>query len=298
MVKKSHQQWARRFLRFVLSAAILFLPALCAAQEEPENPAPESNEVKVDAEGCEDLTAISKLPGSVIESCQGGDSYEISVPLPPDAQGYAREKTIRGSYEFRSYEIWQNDQQDQAFSNLTQLLAIAGFRIKYSAQADTITARKEDTWILVHFSGGTYNVTVVNTKEEPWTPSADTEAITREMQTYDRAAIYGIQFSDDNQRVIEESSKILFEVLSYLKANSEVRVVVESHKYSDEGSAQEDLQITEKRAGAVVEWLEAHGVSGKRLQPKGMGRAKPISENDTSLEIRRNERIELIRAKA
>ena len=298
MFKKSHQQWIRRFLRVSLSATILFLPALCAAQEEPENPTPETNEVKVDAEGCEDLTAISKLPGSVIESCQGGDSYEISVPLPPDAQGYAREKTISGSYEFRSYQIWQSDQQDQAFSNLTQLLAIAGFRIKYSAQADTITARKEDTWILVHVSGGTYNVTVVNTKEEPWTPSGDAEAISREMQTHDRAAIYGIQFSDDNQRVLEESSKILFEVLSYFKANPEVPVIIESHKYSEEGSAQEDLQITQKRARAVVEWLEAHGVSGKRLQPKGMGRTKPVSENDTSLEIRRNERIELVMAKA
>src|SRR5258708_32906552 len=81
-------------------------------------------------------------------------------------------------------------------TNLMELLPIAGFTVKYSVKPTTITARKEDTWILIQVSGRSYTATVVHAKEEPWTPLSDAEAIAREMQVHGRAAIYGIQFSE------------------------------------------------------------------------------------------------------
>jgi outer membrane protein OmpA-like peptidoglycan-associated protein len=69
--------------------------------------------------------------------------------------------------------------------------------------------------------------------------------------------------------------------------------VVESHKMSEDGNPEDDQEITQKRATAIVAWLEAHGIATGRLQPKGLGRSKPVTENDTPLEIQRNERIEL-----
>lgn len=283
-------------LRIALATVFLFFPALCSAQEYPvpENPEPEP---KQDAEGCADLTVFPRMPGTVIESCQGGDSLGISMPLKPDEQGYAREKQVYGSYEFREYQgLQQDDQQEQqVFDNLLQLLPIAGFTVKYSINPTTITARKEDTWILIRVSGPSYNVTVVRAKQELWTPVSDADGIARELVIHGRAAIYGIQFSEDNQTVSEENSKILEEVLKYLEANPGLAVVVESHKMSEDGNAQDDQEITQKRATAVVAWLEAHGVTVGRLKPKALGRSKPITENDTPSEIQRNERIELVK---
>jgi outer membrane protein OmpA-like peptidoglycan-associated protein len=280
------------FLSVTVAAVFLLSPVFCFAQENSENGQP-----KVDAEGCDDLAALSKLPGSIIESCQRGDDSSVPMPLEPDARGSPREKVARGSYEFRSYEIWQTDQQDGAFDNLAQLLAIGGFRIKYSAKPDTITARKEDVWVLVHVRGASYDVTVVNAEERLRTPPSDADAISRDMETLCRAAIYGIRFSDDNSAVVEEKSTILFEVLAYLKSHPDVAVTVESHISTEEGSPQGDEEITRRRAKAVVAWLEDHGVSGKRLEPRGLGRAKPVTENDTPSEIRQNERIELAKMK-
>jgi OOP family OmpA-OmpF porin len=268
-------------------------PSLSSAQENPEA---DSSESKVDAPGCTDLTVLPKLAASIILSCHNWDSVTVSMPLTPDAAGYAREKTVRGSYEFREYQILQEDQQGQAFDNLLQLLPMAGFKIKYSASPSTITARKEDVWILTNLSGDSYNVSVIHAQEESWKPVKDAEEISREIETNHRVAIYGIQFSSDNEAIVEENSKILGEVLKYLKANPKVKVVVESHKMNENGNSQEDMEITQKRSKTLVTWLEAHGIAAGRLDPKALGRSKPLTENDTELEIQRNERIEMVNA--
>jgi outer membrane protein OmpA-like peptidoglycan-associated protein len=217
------------------------------------------------------------------------------MPLKPDAQGFAREKAVRGAYEFREYQMTQTDQQ-QAFENLMQLAPIAGFIVKYSVTPSTITARKGDTWMLINVSGDFYDVSVVQAKEEIWTLAKGAEGISREMQTQSRVAVYGVEFSPDNQAINEEESKILVDVLGYLKANPTLAVTVESHKFSTKGNPQDDMEITRKRANAVVDWLVAHGINAGRLQSRALGRTKPVTENDTATEIQRNERIVLAKA--
>jgi outer membrane protein OmpA-like peptidoglycan-associated protein len=278
-------------LVFVIAVtSTILLPFRCSARENSYAGIPE---LKADVEGCAELKEVPKVPESVLVSCDKGDPMEVTMPLKPDAQGYARDKTVRGAYQFREYKISPSDQQEQVFSNLMQLLPIAGFSIKFSSSPSTITGHKEGAWILVNVSGEYYDVKVVRVNEEVWTPVKDAQEISREMEAHKRVAIYGIQFSPDNQAVLGENSKILAEVLTYLKGNPGLTIDVESHKMSNNGNAQDDQEITRKRAKAVVEWLEAHGIAVVRLQPKALGRNKPITENDTPLEIQRNERIEL-----
>ena len=274
------------FLAMTLTC-LLYLSAPCLAQQSEPN---------VDEAGCPNLTLFPKLVTSVVVSCRRGDSVAVTMPLPPDAQGYAREKSVRGIYEFREYQITQAAEQERAFESLMQLAPMAGFIVKYSSNPSTITARNGDTWILINVSGDFYNVSVVREKEKPWTPVKDAEGIFKEMQTNSHINIYGIGFTPDNQAVNEEDSKILNDVLKYLKENPNLAVIVESHKFSARGSPQDDLEMTRKRADAVVGWLVANGVAAGRLQPKARGRTKPLTENDTAIEIQRNDRIALIKA--
>jgi outer membrane protein OmpA-like peptidoglycan-associated protein len=246
-------------------------------------------------EGCADLKVFPKLAASVIVSCDKGDSIEITLPMKPDGQGFVREKTLRGRYEFREYQLPQIYQAEQAFQNLMQLLPIAGFTVKYSQSPSTISARNQDIWILISVSGEYYDVKAVRVQEDPWSPVKDAQEISREMEAHKRVAIYGIEFSPDNQTVVEEHSKILGEILSYLKGNAGPTFDVESHTMSKNGSGEADHEITRKRAQAVVAWLEAHGMAAGRLRPEAFGRNKPITENDTLLEIQRNDRIELVK---
>jgi outer membrane protein OmpA-like peptidoglycan-associated protein len=274
----------------IVFASAILLPARGLAQVTLD---PRTGEPRVEAGVCEDLVVLPKLPGSVIVSCDKAESTDVIMPLKPDAQGYAREKSVHGPYLFREYKILDAGQQQQAFDHLVQLLAIKGFTVKYSSSPLIITARNQDIWILLKVNGEYYDASAVLSKEDPWTPVKDAQEISLEMEAHKRVAIYGIVFSPDNQAVIENNSKILGDVLTYLKGNPGMTIDVESHKMSNNGNAEGDQEITRKRAKAVVDWLEANGIAAGRLQPKALGRNKPITENDNPLEVQRNERIEL-----
>jgi outer membrane protein OmpA-like peptidoglycan-associated protein len=217
------------------------------------------------------------------------------MPLRPDANGMAREKKSRGAYQFREYQIGELVQPN-AFDNLLALLPMAGFRVKYSNKPSTITARKDDTWILINVSDDFYNVSVVQEAPEVWPAVKTAEEISREMQAHNHVDIYGVEFSPTDQSILERQPPILVEVLKYLRQNAELSVVIESDKVSKEGSPEMDAEITRKRANAVMEWLVANGVAQTRVQPRPGGRNNPITENESPSEIQRNERLVLVKA--
>jgi outer membrane protein OmpA-like peptidoglycan-associated protein len=286
----SADRFPKAIIAGVAFAAVILFPALSLAQGEPDA---QTDAPKLAASGCADLSVLSRLPNSVIVSCEKADSVDVTMPLKPDDQGNAQEKSVRGTYEFREYQILDDDEQEHAFDHLTQLLGIAGFTVRYSSSPSTITAQNQDTWILVEVNGESYDVRVVQMKEDPWTPVKNAQDISREIEAHHRVAIYGIEFSPDNRTILAENSKILGQVLAYLQENSGGAFDVESHTMNANGNADEDFEITRQRAQAVVGWLEAHGVAPGRLEPKALGRNKPIADNGTPLGLKRNDRIEL-----
>lgn len=270
----------------------LEIPAACLAQGNSYDGFPER---AVDVVGCADIPILPRLVTSVLTSCETTPSVAVTMPLQPDAQGVVREKIVRGRYEYREYQITRVDQQEHAFQSLLGLLPMAGFRIKYSDSPSTIAARNGDAWVLIKISGESYSVSLVRMQEDPWTPVASAEEIAREMQAHHRVAIYGIEFTADDLAIKDQNAKILRELLKYLKTNPADSVLIESHKYSNTGVPQADMEITARRALALVAWLQANGIPAARLQSNGLGRSKPLTENETPLEIQQNERIEIVK---
>ena len=284
--------------RGLLLALNLSISLACFMQVVPscfaQDPAIATAEVQ--PADCPPLSAFPQLAASVVVSCDRGDSVEITMPLKPDAQGRAREKKIRGMYEFREYRIPRADEQEHAFDNLMQLIPIAGFIVKYAANPSIITAQKGEAWMLINVNGDSYDVGVVRDTQIHCTAFKNGKEISREMQAHNHVAIYGIQFSPEMQTIQDDNSEILSELLKYLKQNPDGLFVIESHKFSTKGSEEDDLEITRKRANAVVDWLVAHSVPAAQLQAKPIGRGKPLAENDTPTEIQCNDRIELATA--
>ena len=275
----------------IFASATAF-PSVCMGQETSDPPV----ENRTDAEGCTDLAAFPKLPTSTILSCRSSESAEMTFPLKPDDQGRARDKVVRGAFEYRDYQIEDASQQEQAYANLLQLLPMAGFTIKYADSPSKITARSENAWILVSVSGELYSVTLLQPAQEAWTQATNEKGIAEQIAAHSRVAIYGLQFSPDNKHILRQNSAILEEVFKYLKDNPSVSVIVESHKMSASGNAHDDEKITNQRASTVVSWLQNSGIEAARLRPEGLGRSKALNENDTTAEIEQNERIELVKA--
>jgi outer membrane protein OmpA-like peptidoglycan-associated protein len=265
----------------------------CLAQKN-NNALPQPPQPPMQPADCPKFTAFPQLAMSVVVGCQKNDSTEVTLPLKPGADGRAREKTIRGEYEFREYHI-QTFSQEQAFDNLMQLIPIAGFVVKYSSRPSTVTASNDDLWILINVSGDSYNISVVRGSSQSCQPISDPDEISRRMQAKNRIAIYGIQFTPENHINLDADSDSLEAVLQYMKKNPATHFVVESHKFSTNKTDDDDFEITRERANAVVDWLAAHGIPAENLQVKPFGRMRPVGDNDTLSEIQCNDRIELVK---
>lgn len=286
--------YSRIHLAFPIALlSILLFPAVGSAQRIDINGMP--YETEEETHGCSRLEELMPLPTAKVVSCQKGDSVEISLPLQPDANGALKEKKVRGAYQFREYQVGEIE-EPSAFDHLLAALPMAGFRVKYSNKPSTITARKDDIWILIHVSDDLYNVSVIREIPDNWRTVQTAEEIASEIQAHGRVDIYGIEFSPSDQSIVESTSKILSQVLKYLKQNPDVSIIIESDKVSPTGTPEDDAEITRERANAVMDWLVAHGVPKSRVQPLPAGRNNPITDNESPAEIQRNERIVLIKA--
>lgn len=69
----------------------------------------------------------------------------------------------------------------------------------------------------------------------------------------------------------------------------------ESHKVSNNGKAEDNQEITTKRAELWFAGLN-RGIVAGRLRAKAFGQNEPATDNYTPWEIQKNERIELAKS--
>lgn len=100
------------------------------------------------------------------------------------------------------------------------------------------------------------------------------------------------QFLTAKGELKAESGAELDRVAQVLAARPGLRLVVECHS-DNRGRDEANLQLTQRRAEAVVARLVRAGVEASRLEARGWGPAKPIDTNSTEQGRARNRRCEL-----
>jgi outer membrane protein OmpA-like peptidoglycan-associated protein len=68
---------------------------------------------------------------------------------------------------------------------------------------------------------------------------------------------------------------------------------IEGHT-NDQGDAAYNLDLSQRRAEAVVKYLVGRSVARERLEPRGFGQTRPIAGNDTREGRAKNRRVEFI----
>jgi outer membrane protein OmpA-like peptidoglycan-associated protein len=107
-----------------------------------------------------------------------------------------------------------------------------------------------------------------------------------------RLALYGIRFDSGKDVVRPESEATLAEVAALLKQDPGLRLLVEGHTDSTNTDAY-NLDLSERRARAVVAELVKRGADGARLQAKGFGKSRPVADNATAQGRALNRRVEV-----
>ncbi len=107
----------------------------------------------------------------------------------------------------------------------------------------------------------------------------------------DRWVLVGVNFEFNSTKLLPESYPILFYAVQSLIQNPELKVEIQG--YTDNiGSEKLNMQLSEKRAGAVRDYLVARGISRDRLTIVGLGAANPVADNKTADGRALNRRIE------
>jgi outer membrane protein OmpA-like peptidoglycan-associated protein len=101
-----------------------------------------------------------------------------------------------------------------------------------------------------------------------------------------------IHFDVDKATIKPESDHILDEIASILKAHSELsRIRIEGHT-DNTGSRPYNLDLSMRRATAVVRALVGRGVPAGKLEAAGYGFDRPVASNATALGRAKNRRVE------
>lgn len=102
-----------------------------------------------------------------------------------------------------------------------------------------------------------------------------------------------VQFLVNSDKILEVSHSLLDEVAKVIKEHPQIKKIeVEGHA-SAEGSDSKNLNLSNRRAKAVMKYLTGTGGIAKEiLSSKGYGETRPIADNETEDGREKNRRVE------
>jgi outer membrane protein OmpA-like peptidoglycan-associated protein/tetratricopeptide (TPR) repeat protein len=99
-------------------------------------------------------------------------------------------------------------------------------------------------------------------------------------------------YETDKYDLKPQSTVELNKVVSFLKANPNVKIEVSGHT-DNTGSAEHNNSLSKNRAKSVYDYLISQGIAADRLTYKGYGATKPIADNATEAGKAKNRRTEM-----
>ncbi len=118
------------------------------------------------------------------------------------------------------------------------------------------------------------------------------ESLAQQLEEEGKVDLYGIYFDLDKDVLKAESESTLQQVRKMLIANPSLRLIVAGHTDS-EGAADYNVDLSRRRAAAVVTWLTARDIAADRLVPEGLGESRPVADNSTPAGRALNRRVEI-----
>ncbi|MBI4515639.1 MAG: OmpA family protein [Deltaproteobacteria bacterium] len=107
-----------------------------------------------------------------------------------------------------------------------------------------------------------------------------------------RIVLRGVTFDFNKSEIRDESRPVLDEASDTLRANRDVRVVVEGHT-DGVGSDEYNEALSVRRAEAVYRYLVNGGIPPERLSVVGQGKSRPVADNESEAGRAQNRRVEL-----
>ena len=102
-----------------------------------------------------------------------------------------------------------------------------------------------------------------------------------------------VYFETDKSELLPESFEELDKLVRILQKNPGISLNIEGHT-DNQGAEDYNLSLSERRAGAVRQYLVDAGIPDSRLSAEGYGFAKPVSDNRSDDGRQQNRRVEFV----
>ncbi|MDT8311073.1 MAG: OmpA family protein [Methylophaga sp.] len=107
-------------------------------------------------------------------------------------------------------------------------------------------------------------------------------------------SLTGVNFAFDKAVLTPEAEMTLDEAVALMQETDEVlEVRVEGHT-DNVGSEQYNMDLSQRRAESVVQYLVDNGINASRLIPVGMGEGFPVANNETDAGRAANRRVDFV----
>jgi outer membrane protein OmpA-like peptidoglycan-associated protein len=142
---------------------------------------------------------------------------------------------------------------------------------------------------------------LLRTQRETEQARAELDQLKREIETLEAQQTerglllrFGnVLFETDGADLKPGATLSISKLADFLKEHPDRQILIEGHTDS-QGSADYNQQLSQERAGAVANALQAHGIGSERITTRGLGESYPIAPNETSAGRQQNRRVEII----
>lgn len=112
----------------------------------------------------------------------------------------------------------------------------------------------------------------------------------------DRGAVVtlgDVLFDFDRATLRSGAQQNLYRLVTFLNEHTDREVLIEGHTDSV-GNESYNLDLSQRRAGAVRDFLASNGVAASRMAVRGFGEARPVSSNESEAGRQQNRRVEVV----
>jgi outer membrane protein OmpA-like peptidoglycan-associated protein len=161
-----------------------------------------------------------------------------------------------------------------------------GTQIRYTLEAKGVS---RDGFLLMITTWGS---TRINGIGGYWLAEAEKLELKKEEITVGETfQLNNVLFEFNKWVLLPSSSSDLDKVVKFLSDNPKVEIELSGHT-DNIGKPDYNLDLSQKRADAVKNYVVSKGIDGKRIVAKGYGMNKPVSTNSTESGREQNRRVE------
>jgi len=256
---------------------------------------------------CKEHPLIRPWPGSELESnCQYNNFNEYTFRVTDEKTGKTLKKTVQGKFWSLRYILYDaNRKWDVTHSvleyqmNYKQAALEKGGTVLYEEQGYlTFTLPGDDgstTWCEVQiWNKSMQDLRIIEVAGMKKTMTCGPTEMKAALDAEGRVQLHGILFDLDRATLQPKSTKQLQDVVTLMKDQPDLKLEVQGHT-DDQGEDDYNLDLSQRRAEAVVAYLGLFGIESGRRVSKGFGESKPVIKNTNEGGGAKNRRVALVK---